>query len=71
MVPVSYLHDPSSNPCYASLFFLRIRPRDIYINIVILLIETAAAVEQLVKLCVFAEYQGSIPVSLKFQIEEH
>ena len=61
----------SPRPKFESLlrisFFLRIRPRDIYINIVILLIETAATVEQLVKLCVsFAEHQGSIPVSLKF-----
>ena len=48
-------------------FFLRIRPRDIYINIVIMLIETTATVEQLVKVCVsFAEHQGSISVSLKF-----
>ena len=68
----------SPRPEFESLlrifFFLRIRPRDIYINIVILLIETAAAVELLVKVCVsFAEHQGSIPVSLKFffQIEEH
>ena len=66
-VPLSYLHDPSSIPGYASLFFSELDHEIYCINKVILINVKAAAVARLVKLCVsFAEHRGSIPVSLKF-----
>ena len=60
----------SPRPEFESLlrisFFLRIRPRDIYINIVILLIETAAAVEQLVKVCLLLNTRVRFPLASSF-----
>ena len=66
-VPLSYLHDPSSIPGYASLFFSELDHEIYCINKVILINVKAAAVAPLVKACdSFAQHQGSIPTSLKF-----
>jgi len=64
---LSYLHDPSSIPGYASLFLSELDHEIYCINKVILINVKAAAVAQLVKACdSFAQHQGSIPTSLKF-----